>query len=66
MEVFHKNDVLNNFAKFAEKTTVPEALSYKVGGFSRLWDSGTGIFLWILWNLGHLWATATIMNQDRT
>ena len=45
-EVFCKKGVLRNFAKFAVKHLCQSLLFNKL----QAWDSGTGVFLWILWN----------------
>ena len=51
-EVFCKKGVLRNFTKFTGKRLCQSLFFNKVAGL-RLqdWDSGTGVFLWILSNI---------------
>ena len=55
-EVFCKKGVLKNFTKFTGKHLCQNLFFNKVAGlqacnFILKNDSGTGLFLWILWNL---------------
>ena len=66
-EVFCKKGVLRNFAKFTGKELCRSLFFNKVAGLRPATllkrDSGTSVFLWILWNTffkEHLRTTASI------
>ena len=53
-EVLYKKGVLRNFTKFTGKHLCQSLLFNRVAGLKPATlvkkDSGTGVFLWILWN----------------
>ena len=63
-EVFCKNGVLRNFAKFTRKHLCQSLFFNKIAGLRPAIllkrDSGTGVFLWVLWNFEeHLFSQNT-------